>query len=118
MVQKVEILKMVSQMDAILKAKFNLKSKSQLITFSDSFQQQLYLENLTGMLLLFSPLQNIQDGVQIGSKNIVGNHLVFVIYTARKKITGLLFFIFVYVDFVFVLVIVSINFQTTFDRIW
>ena len=43
-------MKMVSKMD-VIKAKFNLKSISQLVTIFDSFR--LYLENLTGVLLLF-----------------------------------------------------------------
>ena len=45
------------------------------LTFSDSFQLRLYLENLTDML--FSALLNIQDDVQDGSNNMVGNHMVF-----------------------------------------
>ena len=50
LIRKVEIVKLVSKMAAI-KAKFNLKSNLQLVTISDSLR--LYLENLTGILLLF-----------------------------------------------------------------
>ena len=53
------------------------------LTFSDSFQLQLYLENLTDML--FSALLNIQDDVQDGSNNMVGNHMVFAMIHCTEK---------------------------------
>ena len=53
------------------------------LTFSDSFQLRLYLENLTDML--FSALLNIQDDVQDGSNNMVGNHMVFAMIHCTEK---------------------------------
>ena len=51
--------------------------------------------NFTGMLLLFSALQNIQDDVQDGSNNRVGNHMGFAMIDCTEKNNGLLFFVMV-----------------------
>ena len=74
----------------------------------------LYLENVTGMLLLFSVLLNIQDDVQNDSNNRVGNHMVFVKIHCTEKITVSYFFVMV-MFFVLVLVIVSINSCSDFE---
>ena len=63
---------------------------------------------------------NIQDDVQNGSNNRVGNHMVYVMIHCTEKITAFYFFVMVMI-FAFVLVFVSINpcstFEATFGQI-
>ena len=75
---------MVYKMAAILKQN---STWSQLKIFSDSFQQWLYLENLTNILLLFLRFEIFKMTSKMAAIKRVGNHMVFAMIHCIEKIT-------------------------------